>query len=175
MPLTIGQIAEATGHDRLFELIGLELTERLPNAEGDDLDAFLASTRRLPVGLRAMAATYQLDVSMTLDDCGWHFANWHHRAYCDETQWALRELDAFEHADLFAQAYAAALPFWDTIGGLVAEDFDDFVAWYPGSGLEAATMPMTEKLWTLQERDNGLFGCWTRYARKYPERMVAGQ
>lgn len=175
MPLTIALITETTAHDRLFELIGLELTERLPDGEGDDLDDFLSKTRRLPVGLRAMAATYQLDVSLTLDDLGWHFANWHHRAYCDETKWALGELEAFEQAELFAQAYAEALPFWGRIGELVAEDFDDFVAWYPRSGLETATMPMTEKLWKMQEQDDGLFGYWTRYAWKYPERMVTRQ
>jgi hypothetical protein len=175
MPLTIAQITAAATHEALFQIIGLELTERLTTAEPDDLDDFLARTRRLPIGLRAMAATYQLDVSLTLDDFGWHFANWHHHAYCDETHWALRELEAFEQADLFAQAYAAALPFWRKIGDLVAEDFDDFVTWYAASGFEAAILPMTERMRELQKIDDGLFGCWSRYARKYPERMVVMQ
>jgi len=38
----------------------------------------------------AMAAMYQLDVSMTLDDLGWHFANRHQRGDCEETLWAFR-------------------------------------------------------------------------------------
>jgi hypothetical protein len=175
MPLSMVDIAAAQTHDTLLELIFGELTARLPGGEDDDLGYYLTRTRRLPVGLRAMAATYQLDVSLALDDLGWHFANWHHRGYCEETLWALRELEAFEYADLFAQAYAAAQSFWDKIGELLEEDFDDFVKWYPDSGLEAATMPMTDRMWDLQKIDRGLFGCWTRYARKYPERMVRAQ
>jgi hypothetical protein len=175
MPISMAQINAASTHDVLFELISGELSARLPDGEGDDLDNFLVRTRALPVGLRAMAATYQLDVSLALDDLGWHFANWHHRGYCDETLWALREMEAFEYADLFAQAYAAALPFWNKLGELLEEDFDDFVQWYPDSGLEAATMPMTDRMWELQKIDQGLFGCWTRYAQKYPERMVRAQ
>lgn len=119
-----------------------------------------------------MAATYQLDVSLTLDDLGWHFANWHHRGYCEETTWALRELEAFEQAELFAKAYALAQPWWDKISELIADDFNTFVAWYSDSELDRSTMPLTRRMWDLQEIDNGLFGYWTKYARKYPNKVV---
>jgi len=119
-----------------------------------------------------MAAIYQLDVSITLDDFGWLFANWHHRGYCDKTLWALRELEASEQAGLFEQAYTLAQREWDTIGQLVAEDFDDFVEWYSGSPLDQAMVPLTKRMWELQKVDSGLFGYWARYARKYPHKVA---
>ena len=33
-------------------------------------------------------------------------------------------------------------------------------------------MPLTERFWKLQEIDDGLFGYWTRYARKYPHKVA---
>ena len=90
MVLRIDQI-KACPDDALLKLLGGELTERLGPSEGDNLDEFLTRLSRIPVGLRAMAAVYQLDVSLTLDDLGWHFANWHHRGYSEATLWALGE------------------------------------------------------------------------------------
>lgn len=172
MSLTEARILACADDDTLFKLLGEELTDRLGGPEDADLDLLLSKIRLLPVGLRAMVATYQLDVSMTLDDFGWHFANWHHRRYCEETVWALRELEAFEQAGLFAQAYVFAQPHWDAIGELLREDFQAFVDWYPDSPLEKATMPLTERMWELQKIDDGLFGYWTRYARKYPYKIA---
>jgi len=172
MALTETQIQQCVNDDQLFKLLSAELKLRLPEEEGFDLDLFLERTRTIPVGLRAMAATYQLDVSITLDDLGWHFANWHHRGYCEETVWALRELEAFEQADIFAQAYALAQPWWDKIGELIAKDFQDFVEWYPDSPLDQATMPLTRRMWELQEVDGGLLGCWPKYVRRYPHRVA---
>ena len=89
MSLTEARIRECASDDELFELLSFELQSRLPDGEGENLDTFVERLRLLPVGLQAMAAIYQLDVSITLDDLGWHFANWHHRSYCDKTLWAL--------------------------------------------------------------------------------------
>ena len=178
MALTIESIAQCADDDALFTLLADELGARLPNGECPDLDKFLARTRRLPVGLRAMAAIHQLDVSITLDDLGWHFANWHHRAYCEEQIWALRELELEEAAQIFAEAYACAQPWWDQIGQLVSQDFEAFTKWYSGSDLEAALDPFTRRLWDLcetlksQGKKNGLLESWAPYARKYPERVT---
>lgn len=171
--LTEARIRASTSDEALFDLLSKELQRRLPEAEGDDLDLFLARTRSFPVGLRAMAATYQLDVSLALDDLGWHFANWHHHAYCKETIWALRELEAPEAANIFAEAYSRAQPHWDTLGALLEQESEAFVAWYPGSELDAATLPLTERLWDMYPNETlGLLGLWMPYARKYPERVV---
>lgn len=171
MALTEARIRECSGRDDLLELLTAELQSRLPDGEGQDLHRFLAQIRAIPIGLRAMAATYQLDVSITLDDFGWHFANWHHRAYCDETLWALRELEAAEEAELFARAYSIVQPYWDKIGELVESDFQDLVEWYFDSPLDKALTPLTERMWELQKTHYNLFGHWVSYARKYPHKI----
>jgi hypothetical protein len=57
---------------------------------------FLVELRRLPPGLRAMAATYELDVSLTMDDLGWHFGNWHSTELAQGTAHGqLKQLIAF--------------------------------------------------------------------------------
>ena len=171
MVLRAEQIEACPDDNALFKLLGAELTERLGASEGDDLDLFVARISQIPVGLRAMAAVYQLDVSLTLDDLGWHFANWHHRGYCEATRWALGELGAYEYAAIFAEAYEQVQPFWDEIGRRCARDFEDFVAWYPDSELDRLMLRLTERMWDLQEAGGGLLGFWTPYARKHPERV----
>lgn len=170
MVLRIDQI-KACPDDALFKLLADELTARLGPSEGDDLDEFLTRLSRLPVGLRAMAAVYQLDVSLTLDDLGWHFANWHHRGYSEATLWALGELGARDYEAIFAEAYQEVLPFWDEIGALCAQDFGDFVEWYRDSELSRRLLSLTERMWDLQEIDGGLLGFWTSYTRQHPDRV----
>jgi hypothetical protein len=165
--LTEARISACAGHEDLFELLSEELQRRLPNGQDRDLSLFLKRIRLLPVGLRAMAATYEFDVSLTLDDLGWHFCNWCHRAYCAETLWALRELEAFEYAAAFAQGYEMAQPYWQQIVQL-----DDFAKWYNRSKFHEMTSPLSKRLWELQEVDDGLFGYWTKYARKYPHKVM---
>jgi hypothetical protein len=179
MALSEAEIAECTDDAELFELLGLELTELFPDGEGDtdaELDAFVARLATLPVGLRAMASIYQLDISLAQDDLGWHFANWHHKGYCDETLRGLRELEAQEAADIFEAAYRHAQKHWDKIGELVARDLDAFAAWYPDSTFEEATMPLTRQLWEMygegSGRENGLLDLWVPYARKWPGRVA---
>lgn len=175
-PLTEARIRECADDEKLFELLSAELRRRLRYSENDDLDRFLVDIRAIPVGLRAMAAIYQLDVSVCLDDLGWHFANWHHRGYCEKTLWALRELEAFQEAELFAEAYARAQPYWDQIGELIRDDFQKFVEWYPDSGLDKATIPLSRRMWDLcgtgEGHKNGLLRYWVSYARKYPHKVV---
>ena len=48
--------------------------------------ALAREIRGLPPGLRAMAATHHLDVSLTLDDIGWHFLNFGHPSHVEETE-----------------------------------------------------------------------------------------
>jgi hypothetical protein len=167
--LTEGRIGACAGHKDLFELLSEELQTRLPDGQDRDLDLFLKRIRLLPVGLRAMAATYEFDVSLTLDDLGWHFCNWCHRPYCEETLWALRELEAFEYAEAFAQAYEMAQPYWCQIAEL---RWEDFPKWYNRSQFHEMTLPLSKRLWELQRIDDGLFGYWTKYTRKYPHKVT---
>ena len=123
----------------------------------------------MPVGLRAMAATFELDVSMALDDLGWHFGNWAHRGYCDETLRGLRELEAVEYAEMFAKGYELAQANWSKL-----RDFapGEFKKWYNESEFEKATEPLSKRWWNLQKSDGGIFGHWTKYARKYPHKVT---
>lgn len=171
MTLSQAGIAACANDDEIFKLISAELTARLGPCEGDDLDLFLSRAAPLPAGLRAMAMTYQLDVSLALDDLGWHFANWHHRGYCDATLWALGELEATDQQALFGQAYEVAQQHWDQIGALLDQSFEAFVAWYPDSDLHERTLPLSRRMWQLQETKT-ILGYWVPYARKWPERVV---
>ena len=72
--LTKSTIA-ASSDEELFALLGGELARQAPVARNSPL--FLPTIQTLPVGLRAMAATFELDVSLAMDDLGWHFGNWH--------------------------------------------------------------------------------------------------
>lgn len=159
--------------DAVFDALSARLQERVPESLMQDPDCFVAAIRGLPPGLRAMAATYQLDVSITLDDLGWHFANWHHRELAGETLLGLRELEATEEADLFEKALELVQPFWEQIGALIADDFQSFVDWYDGSELEQALDPLNDRLYALHRKRGqpGLFYYWVQYARKYPHRI----
>jgi hypothetical protein len=58
----------------------------------------------LPVGLRAMAATHWLDISLTLDSVTWHFGNFGEPHLVAETEAGLRELGLHELALCFVEA-----------------------------------------------------------------------
>jgi hypothetical protein len=168
MALTVEEIREAKSDRMLFDVLSAELQRWVPNRiELDDLVVLLP---KLPPGLRAMSATFQFDVSMCLDDIGWHFANWHHRPYCLETSRGLHELEATVAADVFDHAFRLVDPFWDSIGELLDNDFDAFVAWYRDSTLEKSLEPLNRRFWDTFSR--GLEPFWVDYARKYPERML---
>jgi hypothetical protein len=121
-----------------------------------------------------MAATFQFDVSMCLDDLGWHFANWHHHPFCRETSEGLRLLGATEAAELFDRAYQVVLPHWDSISGMLSRDFKEFVQWYDRSDLEKSLTPLNERLWDIRKasRGFGLMRFWLDYARAFPDRVA---
>lgn len=162
--ITAREIVNAS-HDQVFELLGKELESRLP--ERDD-PGFVTAIRTLPVGLRAMAATYELDVSLTLDDFGWHFGNWHDHELAEETARGLEELGAAELACLFREAYAHAKVFWDQLGSA------GWMDWYHGSKLEEAVTPLNSAAWALlKNRWNGIFSYWVEYAKQHPQNVGA--
>src|SRR5215831_11152567 len=98
MSLTIEAI-DSSSDDELFALLGKELEKRISAKRGTP--EFVSEIQRLPSGLRAMAATYELDVSLALDDLGWHFGNWHNEELAKETAQGLELLGAKDLADLF--------------------------------------------------------------------------
>src|SRR6516162_857098 len=133
MSITVEAI-DSSSDDELFGLLGNELESRISADRGSP--EFLSQIRALPVGLRAMAATYELDVSLALDDLGWHFGNWHNQELAEETTRGLETLGARELADLFSQAFEIAKGYWAELGA------DNWMEWYHGSPFEKAVDPL---------------------------------
>jgi hypothetical protein len=170
-PLSPSRIVRTRSDEALFKLLGVELKRRLPPYDSDHLEPLVKSLEKLPPGLRAMAATYVLDVSMALDDLGWHFANWHHRGLALETLAGLREMGALAEASIFEQALEIACARWDFFAS------EGFVKAYSGSDLETALDPLNDQLWRLLgypgEGGRSLLDLWAPYARRSPERVCS--
>jgi len=165
MSLTVEAI-DSSSDDELFSLIGKELQHRVPSKR--DSPEFLAEIRTLPPGLRAMAATYELDVSLALDDLGWHFGNWHSEELAEETSQGLEELGAHELAGLFRKAFELAKHYWTDLGA------KNWTQWYHGSAFEKSIAPLSEQAWSiLKDKPNGIFKYWVDYARRHPESVGA--
>jgi hypothetical protein len=173
MSLTLRDITTSNSDEELFHKLSFELQSRLPPDVQDDYELLVPALRALPHGLRAMASTHRLDVSMAIDDLGWHFHNFYNRAFCDETQWGLRELEAVEAAEIFESARALVEPHWEEIGSYIAIGGDAFADWYSDSGVERAMGPLNKRLWAICERSSyGLMQYWLDYARNHPERVT---
>jgi hypothetical protein len=163
--VTLDQI-DASSDEELFELLAKELETRIGVGRGSP--EFLARIRTLPIGLRAMAASYEFDVSLTLDDVGWHFGNWHSRELAEETAAGLQELGAIELARIFREGHRIAQDYWKELGS------EDWMDWYHGSTFEKETKPLSRDAWDILEKKKcGIFDYWVAYARKYPERVGA--
>jgi hypothetical protein len=161
--LTVESIASCSDDD-LFSLLGHELQSRIASRRGSP--EFVVEIRELPPGLRAMAATYELDVSLAVDDLGWHFGNWHDMELAEETAAGLDELGAHELAKIFCDAFQLAQDYWIELGS------DGWIDWYHGSSLEKAVDPLNRKAWAiLNGKKNGIFEYWIEYARKHPDRV----
>jgi hypothetical protein len=78
-------------------------------------------------------------------------------------------LEAGEYAEMFAKAYELAQSNWSELCNLPSGEFKK---WYYETEFEKATEPPSQRWWDLQESDGGLFGHWTRYARKYPYKVT---
>ncbi len=166
--LTPEIIANTPSDDDLFELLSAELEMLLPDGPSPT-DDFIDALRSLPPGFRAMAATYELDVSLALDDLGWHFVNWHHWSLAEETAAGLEELGAREMADIFRKAMMLAQEHWEELGS------PHWSERYSGSELEKALDPLNDAAWAIHEtKKAGLLSYWTEYARRHPERLQGG-
>jgi hypothetical protein len=157
---------QALSDDEVFDFLVEVLEARVPLGPGQP--GFLPAARQLPAGLRAMAATHHLDVSLALDDLGWHFGNWHDEELALETAQGLDVLGADELASLFRQAFAHAREYWPRLGEA------DWSEWYHGSPLEQTVDPLNAQAWAICERGwNGILGYWVAYARKNPVEVGA--
>jgi hypothetical protein len=144
------EIIAVASDDELFKLLAKELEKRI--SVGRDSPEFVAEIQKLPIGLRAMAATYELDVSLVMDDLGWHFGNWHNTVLAEETRRGLEELGAAELAVIFNEAFQIALRYWDELGT------KDWSNWYHNSSLENEIEPLNEQASEILEaKKSGIF------------------
>jgi hypothetical protein len=123
MKLSLADIQNEKDDERLFKLLTSALNELFPPDVQNDQNQFVIALTNAPSGLRAMAGTFDLDVSMSLDDLAWHFGNHNDERFLQETVASLRELEALEAADIFLSAWEIVKPYlpeirskdWDSI------------------------------------------------------------
>ena len=134
--------------------------------------SYASAIHQLPVGLRSMAATHHLDVSLTLDDIGWHFLNFGEPNFVRETESGLRELGLDDMADWFAEAFAIVKPLRPEI-----ESCGDYYACLKKHGRMGRIAELTQ-----MARDKGaacskevsgspIYAAWISYARRHPENV----
>src|SRR5277367_431557 len=109
--------------------------------------SFAANLAFLPPGLRAMAATHWLDISLTLDSITWHFGNFGEPHLVVETEAGLQELGLQELALCFHEAKELMLPLLaqrtETDG-----DPNELLA---RKGLQARADELNRRAWALDD------------------------
>lgn len=152
--------------DQIFAILS-----KPASAEADPYSedgSYAAAIATLPTGLRAMAATHHLDLSLTMDDIGWHFLNFGEPGLVRETEAGLRELGLHDVADYFSEAYAIMQPLRAEI-----KEADEYQPSLESRGLMARIDELTDKasktLPTLN--DSAIYAAWVKYARAHPEKV----
>lgn len=132
--------------------------------------SFAANIARLPSGLRAMAATHWLDVSLTLDSITWHFGNFGEPGLVSHTEAGLREFDLHELAECFVEAKDLMMPL---LAQRTEADGDPYEI-LERAGLKERADEIDRRAWELDDLAPGesvIYKAWIRYTRHYPERV----
>jgi hypothetical protein len=132
--------------------------------------SFAAKVARLPPGLRAMAATHWLDISLTLDSITWHFGNFGEPTLVAQTEAGLRELNLHELAECFVEARDLMTPL------LVQpkESDGDPYELLERAGLRERANEIDRRAWALDDLGPGesvIYKAWVRYTRQHPDRV----
>jgi len=146
------------------------LTNRVEgNPYGSD-GSFAENLASLPPGLRAMAATHWLDISLTLDSITWHFGNFGEPHLVAQTEAGLRELGLEELADCFHEASEMMLPLLEQMDA--NEGPDELLE---RKGVRERADEINQRAWDLDSPGRGksvIYEAWIKYARKHPERIL---
>ncbi len=154
----------------LLEEIQRRLTAR---ASGDPYGgdgAFAANIANLAPGLKAMAATHWLDISLALDSITWHFGNFGEPGLVAATEAGLRELGLHELAVCFAEARDLMIPLLSHCTEADGNPYDILNQ----SGLQERGKELDDRAEAIADlaRDESLiYEAWIRYARQHPERV----
>ncbi len=151
------------------ELEQLLITRVAGDPYGDE-GSFAANIASLPQGLRAMAATHWLDVSLTLDSITWHFGNFGEPRLVAETEAGLRELGLDQLASCFVEAKNLMVPL---LAQRTESDGDPYEI-LERKGLKGLGDEIDQRAWSLDNLGPGgsvIYEAWIRYTRQYPERV----
>ena len=116
-----------------------------------------------------MAATHHLDISLTLDDIGWHFLNFGERQFVRETDMGLRELGLDDMAQWFSEACAIVNPLRPEIAS--GDEYYDCL-------VRHGQMARIDELRRKARSERGtsrIYDAWVKYARKHPEKVFGEQ
>jgi len=159
--------------DELLQRIFSLLQEKVSEDPYSDDGKFAEQIRHLPVGLRAMAATHWVDVSLALDDIGWHFLNFGERGHVAEVDRGLQEIGLPQLAEWLREADSIMQPLLPRLAG--GEDYGDVI---DETGQSERLGDLSSKAWDLYDDetlpkvgDSVIYGAWVQYARKHPERV----
>lgn len=142
-------------------------------ATGDPYAAdgiFAANIALLPAGLRAMAATHWLDISLTLDSLTWHFGNFGEPQLVAETEAGLLELGLSELALCFVEAKELMVPL---LAQRTEADGDPYEI-LDRAGLRTRADELDRRAWALDNLGPGksvIYEAWIRYTRQHPARV----
>jgi len=168
--------ALAKGDKDLLAAIFSELTERVAASPYASDDGYAKEISKLPIGLRAMAATHLLDISLTLDDIGWHFLNFGEENFVVETETGLGELGLDNLRAWFAEAYGIMKPYLKAIdSGTIVSTPDAYYEWLEQSRNSQRINELTDYAQDLckgcSEDASGsvIYEAWIRYARAKPD------
>ena len=129
-----------------------------------------ANIAQLPPGLRAMAATHWLDISLTLDSITWHFGNFGEPQLVAETEAGLRELGLHELASCFMEAKELMVPLLANRTELDGDPYEILEQ----TGLRTRGDELDQRAWELCDlgtKSSAIYEAWIRHTREHPERV----
>jgi hypothetical protein len=141
----------------------------LGNPYSDD-GVLAANIAKFPPGLRAMAATHWLDISLTLDSITWHFGNFGEPGLVAATEAGLRELGLLDLAECFVEAKQLMSPL---LAGRTESDGDHYEI-LERAGLRERADQIDRRAWALDNLGPGesvIYNAWIQYTRQHPERV----
>jgi hypothetical protein len=165
--------ALAKDDEALKEEIWSIICDRVTGSPYLDYGDAARSLDKLPRGLRAMAATHWLDLSLTLDSLTWHFGNFGEPGLVAQTEAGLHELELHELAECFYEAKNLMVPL---LSDRKEEDGDSNQL-LERSGLREVADQLNRRAWALHPitkskkatESSVIYAAWIRYARKHPE------
>jgi hypothetical protein len=156
--------------DGLLTEIQSILADRAVGDPYSDDGSFATNLESLPSGLRAMAATHWLDISLTLDSITWHFGNFGEPHLVAQTEAGLYELGLNDLAVCFVEAKELMLPI---LANRTEADGDPDEL-LERKGLSQVAEKLNRRSWDMDNLGPGkslIYDAWIRYTRQNPEKV----